>query len=318
MPAYRLPIPHNDLARGSFVGMNHTDESAAGDFAADTRVRPGGGPGRWTCTIPEAWKVFFVFGGISMAVVIRAIAAELATDDQRPLAANATFCSPIPCGPVDIETRVLRRGRSASQGCADLRVAGSDDIALHATATFARPGAWDKPLATAFPAGVPAPDATPAPEEPPDEWPFPQTNFHKQSEWRPVVGNAPWRRDWEPGEPRAVSWFRLAKPAVDAHGVQDPLALCVPADTLGSAMGQGLGPMDPDEPIHLLLTIDMGIQWFGDAHGEWVLQDSSVPHLDHGFGMSTVQLFDEKRDLVAHAYQRALLREMSSDMRDAL
>jgi len=99
-----------------------TEVAAAGDFARDTEVTPDPTvSGRYHADLPEAWRVFYAFGGCTMAVALRAAQAAIGRPDLEPISANAVFAAPVPCGPMVIDTAVLRRGRSAAQATAMLR-----------------------------------------------------------------------------------------------------------------------------------------------------------------------------------------------------
>ena len=66
----------------------------AGDFLVDSDVqRDPNTPGRYTLDLSPAWNVFYTFGGMSMAVALRAIERELARDDFGPI--TATGWSPL-------------------------------------------------------------------------------------------------------------------------------------------------------------------------------------------------------------------------------
>ena len=87
----------------------------AGDFARDTDVWPDESvAGRYHADLPEAWRVFYAFGGASMAVALRAAQRAIGRDDLHPITATAAFVSPVPCGPMVIDTeaaKILGEGR---------------------------------------------------------------------------------------------------------------------------------------------------------------------------------------------------------------
>src|SRR5215467_10124946 len=132
------------------------------DLRADTTLRADEHvAGRFHADIPDAWKVVFVFGGVSMYAALRAMHEALARDDFELVTANAIFLAPVPPGPITVDVDVLRNGRRASQVAADLRVAGTDGVALRAHGVFGV--AHDTNLAyedMRFPE-VPGPEATP-------------------------------------------------------------------------------------------------------------------------------------------------------------
>ena len=69
--------------------------TGAADFCRDTAVRPLG-DGRYAATIPDDWRIIYAFGGVSMAVAVRAVLAEIDRPDLDLLSAHALFCSPMP------------------------------------------------------------------------------------------------------------------------------------------------------------------------------------------------------------------------------
>jgi acyl-CoA thioesterase len=273
--------------------------------------------GRYVGSIPEAWKVIYVFGGMSMAVALRG--AQLAVDrpDLRLVSANAVFCAPVSCGPVEVDTRVLRAGRTAVQAVAELRNQGSGDVGVHLTATFGsdEPDAPIRFVDLAYPeeAGGPDDHDDPPPKLPDD--PFPLMNFHQQVQWRPAIGNKWWDppEAWVPGPARSGSWFRFEQSARLEDGTLDPVSLCVPADQLGSAIGQTLGPRpepgaEEDLFSFFTVTLEMGLQVFAPTTSDWLFQHIRAPQAGDGYATGTVELWDADRQLVALADQRARIR----------
>lgn len=279
-----------------------------GDFCRDTAVAAQGA-GRYRGSIPDAWRIIYAFGGISMAVAVRAIQAEVARPDLELLSAHALFCSPVPCADVVVDATTLRSGRTAAQGRADLRVEGSDELGIAATAMF---GSSDdapvdyRDVRIPDDAGLPDDHEPPPPREPDD--PFPALPFHQQTDWRPAVGARWWDDDdvWQPGPGRTGSWMRLAvDPRLD-DGSWDPVALCVPGDTVGSAIAQRVGP--GDEHHFFTLTLELSLQVFARQSSPWVFQHVRAPVAGAGYGWGNVELFGEDGTLLAVADQRARLR----------
>src|SRR5512146_1125238 len=102
------------------------------DLRADTVPMPDPDVrGRFHVDIPDAWKVVYVFGGVSMYAALRAMRRALGRADLRLVTANAIFLAPVPPGPVTIDVEVLRDGRTASQVAADLRVDGKLALRVH-------------------------------------------------------------------------------------------------------------------------------------------------------------------------------------------
>src|SRR5256714_6424291 len=169
---------------------------------ADTTLTPDGArPGRFHADLPDAWKVVYVFGGVSMYTALRAMQEALDRSDLDLVTANAIFLAPVPPGPITIDVDVLRDGRRASQVAADLRVDGADRPALRVHGVFG--AAHDTDLAhqeVRFPE-VPLPAHAPLPPDPQRPNPFGRINFHEQTAWRPVSPLAdPARGQSLPGE----------------------------------------------------------------------------------------------------------------------
>ena len=95
-----------------------------------------GRPGRFRGNLPDAWKVVYVFGGVSMYAALRAMQQQLGRTDLSLVTANAIFVAPVPPGPITIDVDVLRDGRRASQVAADLCIPGVDGPALRVHGVF--------------------------------------------------------------------------------------------------------------------------------------------------------------------------------------
>ncbi|MBI2706498.1 MAG: thioesterase family protein [Actinobacteria bacterium] len=281
-----------------------------GDFVRDTEVRAIA-PGCYVASIPEAWKVIYAFGGVSMACAVRAIQREVDRPDLDLLSAHAVFCSPVPCAALDISAETLRNGRTAAQGRSLLRVAGSEEAGIAASATFGRLDA--SPIAyldTEMPVGAGHPDDHDEPPARPADHPFPPIPFHDQTSWRPAIGAKWWKEDpqWEPGPAVTGAWMRLLAEPTLAEGSYDPLALCIPGDSLGAAIGQHLGPLADDGSSFFTVTLELGIDVFNRQQTPWVFGYVQAPVASDGYGWGTVELFGESGELLAIAHQRARLR----------
>jgi hypothetical protein len=86
------------------------------DILRDTMPRRVEGiEGRYAAEIPDAWRIFYAFGGATMATALRVAEAAVDREDLKLVSADATFCQAIPTGPVAASAEVLRQGRSAAQ-----------------------------------------------------------------------------------------------------------------------------------------------------------------------------------------------------------
>jgi hypothetical protein len=287
----------------------------AGDFLRDSQVvEDPDRPGWFLGSIPEAWKVLYSFGGMSMAVALRGAERALDRPDLHLLSANAVFSAPVACGPVTIEARPLRSGRTAAQVLSLLHTDDHDDVALCVTATWGEryPDAPVGYVDVEFPEGAGVPDDHEPPPPRPDDAPFPVVNFHEQTDWRPAIGNRFWDppEQWVDGPARFGSWTRLIEAPMLPDGTLDPVSLCIPADTMGPAIGQKLGPeRDGEDDINFFtVTLELGLQVLAPARTPWLFQLVRAPHVADGYAMSTVELWDGDRQLVAVGDQRARLR----------
>ncbi len=74
----------------------HTSGMAApADIVADTRLTPDPTvAGRFHADIPEAWKIMYTFGGVTMFTALRAIREALARPELDLVTANAIYLAP--------------------------------------------------------------------------------------------------------------------------------------------------------------------------------------------------------------------------------
>jgi acyl-CoA thioesterase len=253
--------------------------------------------GRFHALLPDAWKVVYVFGGVSMYTALRAMTEQLDRPDLDLVTANSIFLAPVPPGPITVDVDVLRNGRRASQVAADLRVDGTDSPALRVHGVFG--AAHDTDLAhqeVRFPE-VPRPADAPLPPDrdvDPDD-PWGRINFHEQTEWRPVSPLD------DPGKGQFMAWVRLME------GEPDRLSLAVHGDVLGPAVGRALGPHD--RVGHFMsLSLEIGIRFVRTPATSWVLQEIEAWHVGDGYATGPARLWDEHGNLCAIATQTAHLR----------
>jgi acyl-CoA thioesterase len=267
--------------------------SAPHDLRTDTTLTSDPEiPGRLHGDIPDAWKVMYVFGGVSMYAALRAMEERLGRPELPLVTANAIFLAPVTPGPVTIDVDVLRDGRNASQVAADLRAGGSDQVALRAHGVFGATHDVDLAYQDVVCPEVPLPsDVPPPPDDRPN--PFGEINFHRQTEWRPVSPLD------EPGAGRFMAWVRLSS------GEPHLLALAVHGDVLGPAVGRALGPLrDP----FMVLSLEIGIRFVTTPVTSWVLQEIEAWHVGDGYATGPARLWDEAGRLCAIANQTAHVR----------
>lgn len=287
-----------------------------GDILTDTTPHPVPGvPGRYTGVIPEAWRVMYAFGGTTMTLAIRAAVVHLDRADLDPVGAEATFCAAVPCGPVALHVEELRNGRNGAQAlvrCWSLE-AGEDGTGpvgndLVVVVVLGRRRSTDLTFAASRPPQVPGPLDCPVRETTGDS-PFARIPYHHQIDFRVAMGNLGTGHELGPGEPEALSWFRLNRSPMVA-GAWDPAVLAVPGDILGAAVHAGIGDRSG---FFFVISLQIGLKFISDVRTEWLLQHSRAQSAVHGFASGTAELYDEDRTLVAVATQTALLRPVPSD-----
>jgi acyl-CoA thioesterase len=281
----------------------------AGDFVADsTSVARAGEPGRFDGEIPLAWQIVDAFGGMTMATALRAMQDALARPELRILSASSMFVDRVPCGPVTIDVDVVRSGKRVAQVVSQLRTGDDDGVALQTHAVFGVDHDVEHALQDVrFPDVPPAEECDPPPPQPEDDnddRPWGHINSHDQTDWRPASGIAPWLPTYGKGEPRMCSWIRHLKEPRLADGSFDPLALAFYGDQIGSAVGQGLGPVGP----YFTLSLEIGIRFIAPQTTPWVLQDAEAWHVGNGYAFGPTRLWDSNKRLLAIATQTANLR----------
>ncbi len=285
---------------------------APGDLLRDTSLEPDDRhPGRYVGTIPEAWRVVYAFGGVTMTASLRAMEAHLARPDFQLVTANAIFCAPVPCGPVTVDVEVLRDGRNAAQVGSNLSIPGTEGVALRTHGVFGRPHDTDLAFRDLeFPADVAPPEECEPPPTRPLDDPWPEINFHEQTEWLPALpfarpGATPAHEPTEGSRARFAAWTRLRVEPRRPDGSYDMLALAVPSDSIGAAIGQGLRGQVRN---FMSLSLEIGIRFIRPPEGRWVLQHMRCWHCGDGYATGPTELWDEHGNLLAIAQQTAHLR----------
>ena len=285
-----------------------------GDILRDTTPIPvEGRPGRYSLEVPDAWRVFYAFGGMTMASALRAAEAVLDRPDLRLVSAEATFCQAIPAGPCAIEAEVLRNGKRGAQ--CHVRMWATDDPTgpvgndLVVTVVFGqdRPGTWRFDGAT-FPLDARDPEDCVGRVESPVPTPFDEVPYHHQTDFRFAVGTPPWLRE-RTGDPRTVSWFRFLAPPLREDGTWEPATLAVPGDILGPAVSEGAGTVGE---FFLVMSLQISLQFIAPMRGTWLAQHTRSHHTGDGFARGTAELWSEDHTLVAFATQTAMLQPLPS------
>lgn len=287
-----------------------------GDILRDTRPAPVDGiGGRYRALIPDAWRIFYAFGGATMALALRAATAEVDRDDLHLLSADATFCEAVPCGPVAVQVEVLRSGRSAAQALVRLwaldpqepDAAGPVGNDLVVTCVFgARLDSPYRFVGARFP-DVPGPEECAVPSARDESSPFAAIPYHHQTEFRMVDDRFPATRDVPPAEPESVSWFRFRVPPLRPDGTWEPTSLALPGDILGPAVHVGAGS---SVGHFMAISLQISLQFVAEVRTEWILQHTRAHVAADGYASGTAALWDADGGLAMVATQCARLQPL--------
>jgi acyl-CoA thioesterase II len=274
------------------------------DFIADTRIEAAG-DGRYCCDLSGRWNAaVYPFGGVAVAIALRAAQAELALPQQRLRTATTVFVSPVPEGKLEIDVARLRTGRQMSQLQVSARAAGSDDGGLTLLAAYGseREGFT---FVDSEPPAADEPDRYGPPPDPPEGFPRFRATFFEQIDTRPVRMNPPWKTDWTAGRAEAVRWMRYRSAPRLADGTLDPLALVALSDTMPPAIMQKLGP--GNRPF-FAPSCDLTVHCFGTTSEDWLLVRSRCRQAGEGYASASGEIWSRDRRLLVYATQVMLLR----------
>ena len=288
-----------------------------GDILRDTLPHPVAGvEGRYTTVIPEAWRIFYAFGGATMATALRVAEAAVAREDLQLVSSEATFCQAIPVGPVAASAEVIRQGRSATQVLVRLWAldptspdpagpVGNDLIVL---CVFGVTGASPYEFVGSVAPDVPGPlECRDMRAERPEDSPFQNIPYHAQTEFRSADDGPAWGSGRGAGDPESATWFRFRRSPFRADGTWEPAVIALPGDILGPAVHAGVG--DGVAPF-LMISLQIGLQIVGEVRSEWLLAHTQSQVAGAGYASGTAELYDEDRRLVAIATQCAKIQPM--------
>jgi acyl-CoA thioesterase len=265
--------------------------------------RGSGRHGRYRVDVDPRWNCPVVpQGGMMVALAAKAMAVELDEPDQRLRSLTTVFAGQVPSGPVTIDVRVLRRGRSISQAMADIRGPGAD--AGHATvAVFGRSRAGFEFTDLRMPE-VPPPHECPSFRDPlpPEAGNFerrPPFPFWENVEGRPALGHPPWE-DYVPSSSECAAWYRFDEPPMLADGTLDPFAVVALCDLMPSSVGERMGP---GQPQWLPPSADLTVHLLAEARSEWLLAHLRARRATQGYASLEMAAWDQTGQLVAHAAQ---------------
>jgi acyl-CoA thioesterase len=265
------------------------------------------GEGRFTTTISDAWQLAIApQGGVVAAIAVRAMERALGQPEQTLRTLTALFAGVVRGGSVEVDVRVLRRGRSMSQLTATVRNPDAD-AGLTAIAAFGAPRRGYEFTELAMPDVAP-PDELRGFRDPLPEGidfafdgdPFPF--WERVIECRPAIGRPPWE-PFEDGPAEVANWYRLDHPPLAADGHLDVAGAIVMADTMPGPVGQKLGPGER----WFAPSVDFTFHVLGRAHPGWVLAHQRARHAGDGYASVESALWDpEGPTLVAYATQLML------------
>jgi acyl-CoA thioesterase len=260
-------------------------------------------PGRYRVDVDPRWNCPVVpQGGMMVALAAKAMAVELDEPDQRLRSLTTVFAGQVPSGPVTIDARVLRRGRSMSQAMADVRAPGAD--AGHPTvAVFGRSRAGFEFTDLRMPE-VPPPNECPSFRDPlpPEAGDFerrPPFPFWENVEGRPALGHPPWE-EYLPSSSECAAWYRFDEPPMLADGTLDPFAVVALCDLMPSSVGERMGP---GQPQWLPPSADLTVHLLAEARSEWLLAHLRARRASDGYASVEMAAWDQTGQLVAHAAQ---------------
>jgi acyl-CoA thioesterase len=282
-----------------------------GDLLQDTRVEPvPDHPGRYHATISDAWNIQYVFGGLAMAAAVSAARSTLTQPEFELLTATGTFLAPLQAGAIVLDVRELRRGKGAEQLAVELRAEQGEKPALHLVSTFGPRRENGIDLLDLVCPDVPGPGSIPEHVPRPGASMLLLPYYHSIDTRVPpgvkadaVAGSV--HADGASERSRWAGWLRFKNTPRRPDGALDPLAYVLAADTLGPALrvlrGRGASPV-------MMISLEISLHFFARTDSEWLLQDVQIYRAGDGYVSGIVHLWDERKRLVGHALQRALLR----------
>lgn len=277
---------------------------ASSSFLRSIRVTGGGEPvgaPRVAAVIDEAWSIRFAQGGVVMAAMLRAAQLVLGRNDLALASAAGTFCRPVPSGGVEMVVDVLRSGRNGAQVHVTLRADADADPVPNAVATVvstAHGAGWPHLAGPSVPDELTTPPTAADVARNADDPRRAGLNFFQQTRWIPAAPHQPERM-------RGVAWFAFVEPPLEPDGAWVPAMLAVPADALGLAavapVVEAVGPITAP-------SLQISIQWYAPARGEWLGIDSTCFQNSGGVASGLAMLWNTDGALVATATQTAILR----------
>ncbi len=264
-------------------------------FDRDTDVTPLG-DGRYSGRIGRSWWIVRgPNGGFLAAMMLRAMTRTVDDDARAPRSLTVHFLRPPQEGPVEIETRVERRGRTLSTVTA--RMHQGEKLLLLAVGAFAT-ARESLSFQHAVMPEAPPPESLADPRQPSG------MPFRERFEERWAIGDLPWS-----GGPKAESggWIRLSEPrALDAPVVTLLADAWPPAVFSATEMGALMGGVPTvDLTVHFRTPLPPE----SVAPGDWVLVVFRSREARDGFVEEDGEIWSRDGVLIAQSRQLAVVHQ---------
>jgi acyl-CoA thioesterase len=271
----------------------------SGIFAEDVVVERVGN-GRYISVLDHSWDLIpLPQGGVVASFALRAASEELSDQTQQLRSCTAVFAGQVTAGDLEVEVKMLRRGRSASQIMASVQNRGADS----GTTVLAVFGGQRRgpSFVDVSPPMVPTPDECPSYRDPrpPGVEPVERPPFWTRVEGRAAMGHAPWE-EYEPGGSDVATWIRFDDPPVLDDGALDPLGVLTLADRMPGSVSERIGRQGTP---WFAPSADLTVHLFEPAHTTWLLAHDRARWADDGWASAESTLWDENGTLVAYATQ---------------
>jgi hypothetical protein len=228
-----------------------------------------------TAATTGPWSDTAMHGGPPSALLVRACERVTGRDDVTALRAVVDFLGPVPVGPVTVDARVIRPGRTVSLAEATLTV--DDRPVLVARVWSVRlpdPEAENNPGVTPDDRSVDPPDWCP---ESLQGWDF---GYANAIEWRLLHGDPH-------GPGMAAVWGRQRIPLVEGEPTSGLCRAVLVADS-GNGVSASL-----DWARWSFVNVDLSVHLSRPVEGEWVLLDAASRIAPTGSGLATSTLRDQ-------------------------
>ena len=258
---------------------------AGSQFDQASAVTPLG-EGRWSAELDPAWSIGDKpHGGYTMAVVTRA--ALLAADRPHPLAVSAHFLRPPSFAPAEVQTEVVRSGRTVAT--VRSRLVQESKVCIEAVATVGRITDHEHEWTGSGPPAISALEDSYAGQGPDP------IGVRSRIDLRMDPATLGFTREEPGGDPRMRGWMRLADGADP-----DPLLLIVAADALPPVVLElGHPGWAPTVELTFLLRGLPAPGWV-QVHGHATALSAD------GWFDENAEVYDSRGKLVAQSRQLAL------------